>query len=106
MALSDATKEMINLRSFCISLGITQPVSNVLYIDNQSAISLAKGDAIQHSRSKHIDIRYHFVREQTAISFEHISSKANIADCMTKPLGSIEHQHVLKLIGFQIEGAC
>ena len=35
--------------------------SVIMYVDNQSAIALAK-NPVQHQRSKHIDIKYHFVR--------------------------------------------
>ena len=98
MALSDATKEMLHLRSFCISLSNDQPETNNLYVDNQGAIALAKGNGTLHARSKHIDIRYHFVREQTNITYEHIDSSANLADIMTKPLDKLEHATALKLL--------
>ena len=48
-----------NLMSYILDVG-TGPV--VLYIDNRSAIDLAK-NPVFHGRSKHIDVRYHFIRE-------------------------------------------
>lgn len=59
-----------------------------LWIDNQSAISLAKHPAL-HGRSKHIELRYHFIREQVAagkIEVEYCKSDMQVADVLTKPL--------------------
>ncbi|MGK3945729.1 Ty1/Copia family ribonuclease HI, partial [Streptomyces caeruleatus] len=44
---------------------------------------------IQHSRTKHIDIRYHYIRElveEKVISLEYISTEKQLADIFTKPL--------------------
>ena len=51
-----------------------------------------------HSRTKHIPIKYHFLREQVAeqnIALEYISAKEQIADIFTKPLPreTFEHMH-------------
>ena len=104
MAISDATKEMIYLRSFCTSLGFQQPSENELYSDNLSALALTKGGVVQHCRTKHIDVRYHFIREQTNICFVHVPSSSNLADCMTKPLCIVLLHAAVK--GLQIEGGC
>nr|GEU63181.1 copia protein [Tanacetum cinerariifolium] len=56
--------------------------------DNKGAIDLSK-NLVQHSRTKHIEIRHHFLRENVQkgnISIEKLSSKDNIADILTKPL--------------------
>ncbi|GJX39322.1 hypothetical protein Tco_0252625 [Tanacetum coccineum] len=56
--------------------------------DNKGAIDLNK-NSVQHSRTKHIEIRHHFFRENVQkgnISIEMVSSKDNIADILTKPL--------------------
>ena len=48
-----------------------------LFCDNMSAISISK-NPIQHSRTKHIDIQYHFIHElveEKVISLEHISTE-------------------------------
>ncbi|XP_067937092.1 uncharacterized protein [Watersipora subatra] len=67
MALSDTTREMLYLRTFCLSLDLKQPEQNIVLSNNQGAIALSKGHGVKLSRSKHIDIRYHFVREQTTM---------------------------------------
>ncbi|GJW34791.1 retrovirus-related pol polyprotein from transposon TNT 1-94 [Tanacetum coccineum] len=56
--------------------------------DNQGAIDLSK-NPVQHSRTKHIEIRHHFLRDNVQkgnISIEKVSSEDNIADILTKPL--------------------
>ena len=98
MALSDATREMLYLRSLCSSLGMEQPATNNLFSDNQGALAMTKGQGAVHSRSKHIDVRHHFVREQTAISYHHVSGADNPADIMTKPLNKWKHEHGLTLL--------
>ncbi|GJX14329.1 copia protein [Tanacetum coccineum] len=56
--------------------------------DNKRAIDLSK-NLVQHSRTKHIEIRHHFLRDNVQkgnISIEKVSSEDNIADILTKPL--------------------
>ncbi|GKA53214.1 retrovirus-related pol polyprotein from transposon TNT 1-94 [Tanacetum coccineum] len=56
--------------------------------DNKWAIDLSK-NPVQHSRTKHIEIRHHFLRDNIQkgnISTEKVSSEDNIADILTKPL--------------------
>ncbi|GJY26890.1 hypothetical protein Tco_0401616 [Tanacetum coccineum] len=56
--------------------------------DNKGAIDLSK-DPVQHSCTKRIEIRYHFLRDNVQkgnISIEKVSSKDNIVDILTKPL--------------------
>jgi ATP-binding cassette subfamily B (MDR/TAP) protein 1 len=60
VAVTEASKELIWLQGLLIELGFKQEM-NVLHSDSQSAIHLAKNSAF-HSRTKHIDLRYHFIR--------------------------------------------
>ncbi|GJY87596.1 retrovirus-related pol polyprotein from transposon TNT 1-94 [Tanacetum coccineum] len=56
--------------------------------DNKGAIDLSK-NPVQHSRTKHIEIRHHFLRDNVQkgnISIEKVASEDNIADIFTKPL--------------------
>ncbi|GJX06497.1 hypothetical protein Tco_0194429 [Tanacetum coccineum] len=56
--------------------------------DNKGAIDLSK-NPVQHSRTKHIEIRHHFLRDNIQkgnISIEKVSSEDNISDILTKPL--------------------
>ena len=60
----------------------------ILFSDNKAAIAMAKNDVL-HSRSKHIDIKHHFIREQLeagSIALQWISSAEQLADILTKAL--------------------
>ena len=58
-----------------------------LLCDNESAIRMAE-NPVEHSRTKHIDIRHHFLRDQQKGDIEvfHVSSENQLADIFTKPL--------------------
>ena len=59
-----------------------------LFYDSTSAISVEK-NLFLHSRSKHIDVRYHFLRDQYkkgVIDLTHVESEEQLADILTKPL--------------------
>jgi len=59
-----------------------------LLCDNESATKLAN-NLVQHSRTKHIDIRHHFLRDHEAkgdIALRHVSTERQLADIFTKPL--------------------
>ena len=76
MALSDAAKEAIHLKALLSSLGMEQEAPVTIYEDNQAAIKIAENPVL-HDRTKHIDIRYHFVRElveNLKISIEYIEA--------------------------------
>ena len=60
----------------------------LLLCDNESAIKLIN-NPVSHSRTKHIDIRHHFLRDHEAkgdIKIHHVSTEKQLADIFTKPL--------------------
>ena len=60
----------------------------IIFGDNQGAIALAKNPEF-HARSKHIDIRHHFVREKVAegtVDLQYTPTECQVADGLTKPL--------------------
>jgi hypothetical protein len=62
-----------------------------LRIDNRSAQELSK-NPVYHERSKHIDTRYHYIRECVSdrrLEISHVSSKEQLGDILAKPLGRI-----------------
>jgi hypothetical protein len=72
-----------------MSLADTRAVE--LRVDSKSALSLAK-NPVFHERSKHIWVRYHFIRgclEEGSIKAGYINTKDQLADLLTKPLGRI-----------------
>jgi hypothetical protein len=69
--------------------------------DNQGARSLAQ-NPIQHSRTKHIDIRHHFIREilqRKEIEIKYIQTSEMVADFLTKPLSKFKHNYCLENFG-------
>ena len=85
VVVTEASKEMIWLQGLLTELGFVQE-DNVLYSDSQSAIHLAKNSAF-HSRTKHIGLRYHFIRsllEDEVLKLEKIQGTKNPADMLTK----------------------
>ncbi|GJS89598.1 hypothetical protein Tco_0772234 [Tanacetum coccineum] len=59
-----------------------------LYCDNKSAIALCCNN-VQHSRAKHIDVRYHFIKEQVEngiVELYFVWTEYQLADIFTKPL--------------------
>ena len=85
IVVTEASKEMVWLQSFLEELGKKQE-DNVLYCDSQSAIHLAKNPSF-HSRTKHIQLRYHFIRsllEDGILKLEKINGAQNSTDMLTK----------------------
>lgn len=73
----------------------------VLYIDNKSAIDLAK-NPIFHGRSKYIDIRYHYIREcveRGEIVIKHVAQRTN--NELTKALATVKFENMRKLLGLK-----
>ncbi|KAF1318635.1 Integrase catalytic core protein, partial [Globisporangium splendens] len=90
MALCDCVKECVWMRTLLKNIGLEQYEATPIFEDNQGAIALAKNIEYQ-ARTKHIDIRYHFIREklkENEIVLEYVESKNQIADYLTKGLSS------------------
>ena len=86
MAVTETVKEAIQLRCLVEDLGLHQGVTTV-FCDSQSAIHLTKHQ-MYHERTKHIDVRYHFIREIEFIKVKKIGTVDNPADMMTNPVPS------------------
>ncbi|GKF00682.1 hypothetical protein Tco_0027605, partial [Tanacetum coccineum] len=72
-----------------------------MYCDNQSAIALCC-NSVQHSRSKHIDIRHHFIKEQVerkVVKLYFVETKYQLADIFTKALPRERFATLLPLLG-------
>jgi hypothetical protein len=102
MAATFATQEAMWLRSFLEQLGFKQDTT-VIYEDNQSCIALTN-NPVAHARSKHIDIRYHFVRERKAdgsINLVYIPTGDMVADTLTKPLPKPQFWKFIELMNME-----
>ena len=87
VAMSIACQELVYLKKNLLQDMLCMDLHAVLYSDNQGAIALSKNPT-KHSKAKHIDIRFHFIREcylQHLMKLEFIPSNDNYADIFTKP---------------------
>ena len=86
MAASEASREAAWLRQILTEMGfsITEPI--IIYSDSQSAMQIIE-NPVHHAKSKHIDVRFHYVRDQVMeekVSFEYLETSKMIADSLTK----------------------
>ena len=75
-------------------------------MDNQSAIALSR-NPVFHDRSKHIDVRYHFIWEcvdEGGIVLSYTETEQQLADVLTKALGRVRFQKLQDMIGVQVAG--
>ena len=103
VALSSATQEAIWLRRLMKDLGSITDKPTTIFQDNQGAIELAKNDKY-HTRTKHIDICHHFVRERVfseEIKVIYCPSDSMVADIMTKGLPKSSFEKLRQEIGIQ-----
>jgi anthranilate/para-aminobenzoate synthase component I len=76
------------LRKLMEDLQQKQSKATRIFVDNKSAIALAK-NPVHHERSKHIDTRFHFIKEHIKegdVELVHVKTHEQIADIFTKPL--------------------
>lgn len=88
IALSSAAQETIWFRTLLQELGYKQDDATIVNEDNQGTIALAN-NPVAHSRTKHIDVRNHFIREKLAskeLKLKYCQTKNMLADILTKPL--------------------
>ena len=82
---------------------MTQHEATEIRVDNKSAIELAK-NPVHHERSKHIDVRFHFIREQVKkgdMRMIHVASLDQVADIFTKPLPTALLENFKTMIGMK-----
>jgi hypothetical protein len=100
IALSEAAKEIVYLRRLFKSFGMEQVGPTMLRVDNNAAITLATTEG-HHERTKHINVRYHFVRELVAeniINITHVGTDEQTADILTKALPFDKHMYHTKVM--------
>lgn len=101
MTLTEASKEALWLKGLIKELGLKQ--GNIqIQCDSQSAIHLAKNQVF-HARTKHIDVRYHKIREwlnNGDIAIRKVHTKENAAYMLTKSVTTEKFKHCLDLIHF------
>nr|GEZ05457.1 retrovirus-related Pol polyprotein from transposon TNT 1-94 [Tanacetum cinerariifolium] len=102
IALSGCCAQILWMRSQLLdySLGFNKIP---MYCDNKSVIALCCNN-VQHSRSKHIDIRYHFIKEQVengVIEIYFVNTEYQLADFFTKALGRERIEFLINKLGMR-----
>jgi hypothetical protein len=100
MALSDGIRELLSRMYYITELGISLIQPTITFTDNQAAIALADGEG-DYRRAKHIDIRYHFIRDHLlrgTVEINYIPSEKQPADFLTKALPSSKHNACIKAL--------
>jgi hypothetical protein len=101
IAAASSACQAVWLRRILQQLGHEPRKSTTIYCDNSSTIKLSKNPVL-HGRSKHIDVRFHFLRELTkdkVVELIQCSSQEQVADIMTKPLKLDVFQKLRTLMG-------
>ena len=97
MAASSAVSHLSWLQRASVEL--TVPEDAIVYIDNKNSIDLIYNHRATE-RSKHIDVKYHYIRErylQKTFKLEYIPFIGNLADVFTKSFGRIIQQRLLEV---------
>ena len=113
MALSSCEAEYIAATSAtCQGVWLNRLISELkgvaerpmkLLVDNQSAIILCK-NPVHHNRNKHIDTRYHFIRqcvEEKRIEVVYVKTEDQLADVLTKSLGRLKFLEMRGRLGIK-----
>ena len=106
VALSELVREFLGLKHLLTELTIPFELPFLAYVDNKAARELAE-NPIRHNRSKHIDIKFHFILElveavkNNYVLILPVDSKDNVADLFTKPVSTSIFEHLKqKLFSF------
>ncbi|GJZ87672.1 hypothetical protein Tco_0659282 [Tanacetum coccineum] len=101
-AYADADHTVLWMRSQLTDYGIG--FNKIpMYCDNKSAIALCCNN-VQHSRSKHIDIRFHFIKEQVengVVELYFVNTEYQLADIFTKALGRERIEFLINKLGMR-----
>ncbi|GJW19045.1 zinc finger, CCHC-type containing protein [Tanacetum coccineum] len=103
MAATGAACQALWLKRLLSELTGREEERITLKVDNISAIALVR-NPVFHGRSKHIDIRYHFIRECVEnghINVEHVSGELQRADILTKALPRLKFMTMRQMLGVQ-----
>lgn len=81
--------------------------ATTILCDNNSAINLSE-DPLLHLRVKHVDMKYHFLRERVAsgeIDMQYINTNSNVADIFTKALPASRFTRLRNILGLRHDSA-
>ena len=101
VALFEASKEILWFRNWLSEVFGEIKTGTLIHEDNQAAIELAENPNMMSQRVKHIDLKYHFLRELVAegkIRLGWIQSENQLADILTKPLQGSKFMNICQMI--------
>jgi len=101
IAITHGAKQVVWLRQLLSDLGMDISSPFPMLCDNLAAITISK-DNSYHAKTKHINIRYHYIRERLAsreATLNHVVSKDNAADTFTKVPDPNQHRKLMSLLG-------
>jgi hypothetical protein len=102
IATCSASCEAIWLRNLMTDLFDIEMRATAILCENQSCIKMTE-NPVFHNRSKHIEIRYHFIHnmvQRGALKLQYISTDVQVADVLTKPLDSrVKFEHFRDNLG-------
>ncbi|RVX04494.1 Retrovirus-related Pol polyprotein from transposon RE1 [Vitis vinifera] len=101
ISVAAATNQAIWLRKLLTDLGQNQADATVIWVDNKSAIAIAK-NPVQHGRTKHINVKFHAIREAEKngeVNLVHCCSENQIADILTKALSKAKFEELRSRLG-------
>ena len=99
MAVAEAANKALWLKGLVKEFGLNQGGVQ-MHCDSQNAIYLAKNQ-VYHARTKHIDVRFHKIRELIVIGdivLEKVHTSENAANMLTKPVTATKFKHCLDLV--------
>ena len=105
IVIGSCCSQLLWIKKIFKDYGIDQETM-VVFCDNTSTIKISK-NPILHSRTKHIDIKHHFIRdlvEDKVVSLEYVPTKGQIADILTKPLDVSRLESLRRSIGLSTLG--
>lgn len=107
IAAASCACQAVWLKRVLQMLGSNQGKTTIIHCDSSSAIKLSK-NPVMHGRSKHNDVRFHFLRELTRdgiVELEHCATHEQLADIMTKPLKLDAFQKLRNMLGICSESS-
>lgn len=105
IALTSAAQETLWLQKLLVDLKLDFSLPTRIYEDNYGCLQVTKN--LETKRSKHFDIKYHFLKEliwDEKIELEYVDTKHQLADGLTKALVRVEHEKFINGMGLERGG--
>jgi hypothetical protein len=101
IALSVVVREGLWLRNLLTDLFDHEMDPTIIHCDNQSCVKLSE-NPVFHDRSKHIEIKYHYIRDMVqrkVVHVQYLPTHEQIADIFTKPLAKTKFEYFRERLG-------